>query len=147
MSVVGRPKCIVRVVSQVPSKYCAPESLKTQVNVCCYSTYLQKDDSLEIREVPRNHSGRTLLRRIMWKRRILPTGRDILICQTHEMLVLSPILRQPPRSLVLSDVIPLRKLGLKPRQEPHERNAIAEVSPLKAFDLRLVFNAHHVFDV
>jgi len=63
------------------------------------------------------------------------------------MLVLSPILRQPPCSLVLGDVIPLRKLGLKPRQETHERDSITEVRPLKAFNLRLVFNAHHVFDV
>ena len=82
----------------------------------------------------------------MRKRRIGPTGGDVLICQTHEMFVLSPILRQPPGSLVLGDVISFRQFSLKPRQEPHKRNAIAEISPLEALDLRLVLDAHHVFD-
>ena len=83
----------------------------------------------------------------MWKRRIRSTGRDVFICQTHEMLILSPILRQPPCSLVLADVISLRQFGLQPRQEPDERNAIAEVRPLETLDFRLVLDAHHVFDI
>lgn len=102
---------------------------------------------LDIGQVPGNNGRRALLWRIMRQRRVRSTCRNIFVCQTHEVLILSPIFREPPRGLVLSDLIPFSQLALKPSKESHEGDTITKICSLHAFDLRLVLHAHHMFDV
>lgn len=73
--------------------------------------------------------------------------RDILISQTHEVLVGPPVFGQAEGSLVFGDLVSLEKLVFEPSKELDERSAIPEVSPPHSVNLCVILNGLHGADV
>lgn len=72
----------------------------------------RKPNVLEVGSSAIDHSGGELLRRVVRQGSVGAGRRDILVRQTHEVLVLLPKLSEPRRRLVLRNVVSFHELSL-----------------------------------
>lgn len=79
----------------------------------------KRTNALEVRKRAVDVSGGELLGRIMGQSSIGSAGGNVLVRQTHKVLVLLPELGESGGSFVLGDAVSLRELGLQPREEPN----------------------------
>ena len=77
-----------------------------------------RSDLLEVWRIPLDHLGRRLSRCIVRKGGIRACRRDRFVRDPHEILVVPPEFCEARGSLILRNVVAVRKLGFEPSKEP-----------------------------